>query len=104
MWADQKHDYPSAAWRISYRRRTAAEQLNAAIKNTATGSIDRGWIRLTGLTPLMLWLACRMVVRNQAILTACQARQENPRRAASSHQPRTRKRRRELAGTTAAPP
>ena len=52
----QKHDYPSAAWRISYQRRTAAERLNAAIKDTAVNGIDRGWIRLTGITPLMLWL------------------------------------------------
>jgi hypothetical protein len=28
----QKHDYPSQAWRLSYRRRTAAERLNAGIK------------------------------------------------------------------------
>jgi hypothetical protein len=48
----QKHDYPSAAWRTSYRRRTAAERLNAAIKDTATGSIDRGWIPRMGITPL----------------------------------------------------
>jgi hypothetical protein len=52
----------------AHRRR----RLNAAIKDTATGSIDHGWIRLTGVTPLMLWLACLMVVRNQRTLTACQ--------------------------------
>ena len=51
-------------------RRTAAERLNASIKNTATNSIDRGWIRLMGLTPLMLWLACLTAVRNQRILLA----------------------------------
>ena len=98
----QKHDYPSQAWRISYRRRTAAERLNAAIKDTAVNSIDRGWIRLMGVTPLMLWLACLMVVRNQRTLTAFQARQEHDARAAA--QPPTRKRRRQLAGTAAAPP
>jgi len=100
----QKHDYPSQAWRLSYRRRTAAERLNAAIKDTATGSIDRGWIRLTGVTPLMLWLACLIVVRNQRILAACQARQHDARHAASDQQPRARKRRRELAGAAAGPP
>jgi hypothetical protein len=101
----QKHDYPSAAWRRSYRRLTAAERLNAAIKDTATGSIDRGWIRLTGITPLMLWLACMTVVRNQRILTASQARQQDTHRAANTQQqPSTRKRRRELAGAAAAPP
>jgi hypothetical protein len=98
----QKHDYPSAKWRISYRRRTAAERLNAAIKDRAVNSIDRGWIRQTGITPLMLWLTCLMVMRNQRTLAAFQARQENHARAAA--QPRTRKRPRELAGAPAGPP
>jgi hypothetical protein len=92
----QKHDYPSAAWRTSYRRRTAAERLNASIKNPAVNNIDRGWIRLTGLTPLMLWLACLILVRNQRTLAAFQARQQHHARATA--QPLTRKRRRELAG------
>jgi hypothetical protein len=100
----QKHDYPSAAWRTSYQRRTAAERFNAAIKDTATGSIGRGWIRLTGTTPLMLWLACMTAARNQRTLTAWHKRQQHDtRRAASSQAPRTR-RRRELTGTAAAPP
>jgi hypothetical protein len=102
----QKHDYPSQAWRISYRRRTAAERLNAAIKDPAVNSIDRGWIRLTGVTPLMLWLACLMAVRNQRTLHASEARQQDHARraAASGQQPRARKRRRELAGAPAGPP
>ena len=102
----QKHDYPSEAWRISYRRRTAAERLNAAIKDPAANSIDRGWIRLMGLTPLMLWLACLMVVRNQRTLHAFDARQQDDTRraAARGQQPRARKRRRELAGAPAGPP
>jgi hypothetical protein len=98
----QKHDYPSAEWRISYRRRTAAERVNAGIKDTAVNSIDQGWIRQMGLTELMLWLACLMVVRNQHVLAASQARQEHHARAAT--QPRTRKRRRELASAPARPP
>jgi hypothetical protein len=98
----QKHDYPSRAWRISYRRRTAAERLNASIKDTAVNCIDQGWIRQIGLTPLLLWLACLMVVRNQRALAAFQARQQHDARAAA--QPRTRKRRRELAGAPAGPP
>ncbi len=100
----QKHDYPSAGWRTSYQRRTAAERLNATIKDPAVNSIDRGWIRLTGLTPLMLWLACLTAVRNQRILIAWQARQDdNQRRAAAGLPPRTRKRRRALAGTSTGP-
>ncbi len=54
------------------------------------------------VTPLMLWLACLMVVRNQRILTAYQARQEHDARAAA--QPATRKRRRQLISTAAVPP
>ena len=98
----QKHDYPSAAWRISYQRRTAAERLNATIKDPAVNSIDRGWIRQTGLTPLMLWLACLIIVRNQRVLAAFQARQQHHARAAA--QPRSRKRRREPAGPPAGAP
>jgi hypothetical protein len=101
----QKHDYPSRAWRISYQRRTASERLNATIKDTATNNIDRGWIRMAGLTPLMLALTCLIAVRNQRILTAWQNRQhDNARRAASGLPPRTRKLRRELTGTGPAPP
>lgn len=101
----QKHDYLSAAWRTSYARRTAAERLNATIKDTAVNSIDRGWIRLMGPTPLMLWLTCLIVVRNQRALTAFQGRQDHdPRTAASGHQARTRKRRREFTSAAPAPP
>jgi hypothetical protein len=100
----QKHDYPSATWRISYRRRTAAERLNAAIKDPAVNSIDRGWIRQMGVTPLMLWLTCLMVVRNQRTLAAFQARQHDARSAASGQHSRGRKRRRELASAPAGPP
>jgi hypothetical protein len=98
----QKHDYPSHAWRISYRRRTASERLNATIKDTATTSIDRGWIRLTGLTPLLLWLSCLVVVRNQRTLNAFHDRQNHPRPAAA--RPRARRSRRQLAGAGPAPP
>ncbi len=98
----QKHDYPSQAWRISYRRRTAAERLNSAIKDPAASSIDHGWIRLMGLTPLMLWLTCLMVVRNQRALAAFQTRQQHEAHAVA--QPRTRKRRRDLASAPAGPP
>jgi hypothetical protein len=91
----QKHDYPSAAWRRSYTRRTAAERSFATIKDPATTSIARGWTRLTGLTPLMLWTACLLTVRNQRILAAWNKRQqENARRAAAGLPPRTRRKRR----------
>jgi len=91
----QKHDYPSAAWRRSYNRRTAAERGFSTIKDPATSDISRGWIRLTGVAPIMLWAACLLAVRNQRILAAHQARQDdNARRAANGLPPRTRKKRR----------
>jgi hypothetical protein len=98
----QKHDYPSAEWRASYTRRTAAERVNAGIKDPAVNSIDQGRIRQMGITELMLWLACLMVVRNQRTLATFQAWQEHHARAAA--RPRSRKRRRELAGAPAGPP
>jgi hypothetical protein len=98
----QKHDYPSAQWRASYARRTAAERFNASIKDPALNSIDQGWIRLTGLAPLLLWLSCLVVVRNQRTLNAFQDRQH--RQSAAAARPRARKRRRELPGAPAGPP
>jgi len=91
----QKHDYPSREHRRSYARRTGAERTFATAKDPATNNITHGWCRLMGLTPLTLWLACLLAVRNQRILTAWDARQhENARRAAAGLPPRTRHRRR----------
>ena len=102
----QKHDYPSAAHRRSYARRTGAERTFATIKDPATTSIARGWCRLTGLTPITLWIACLLPVRNQRILNAFDTRQaDNARRAAAGLPPKTRKRRRRtLASLATAPP
>ena len=84
----QKHDYPSAAWRRSYARRTGAERGFATVKDPATNDIARGWCRLMGLTPLMLFTTTLLVVRNQRILHAWNARQqENQRRAAAGPAP-----------------
>ena len=89
----QKHDYPSAAHRRSYARRTGAERTFSTAKDPASNNIARGWTRLMGLAPLMLWLACLMAVRNQRILIAWDARQDdNARRAAAGLPPRTRRR------------
>jgi hypothetical protein len=99
----QKHDYPSAAWRRSYARRTAAERIFATAKDPATNDTVRGWCRLAGLTPLTLFTAVLLAVRNQRILAAWNARQEeNARRAAKGQPPRTRRRRRKTPA--AAPP
>ena len=100
----QKHDYASAAWRRSYARRTGAERGFATAKDPATNTISRGWCRLMGLTPLMLFTATLLIVRNQRILAAWTARQEQTqRRAAAGLPPKTRRRRRKtLAILTAA--
>jgi hypothetical protein len=102
----QKHDYPSAAHRKSYARRTGAERTFSTAKDPASNNITRGWTRLMGLAPLMLWLPCLLAVRNQRILTAWDTRQtDDARRAAAGLPPRTRRRRRKtLASLAAAAP
>jgi hypothetical protein len=102
----QKHDYPSAAHRRSYARRTGAERGFATAKDPATNDISRGWCRLMSLAPLMLFTATLLITRNQRILTAWNARQEeNKRRAAAGLPPKTRRRRRKtLAELTATEP
>jgi hypothetical protein len=104
--AFQKHDYPSAAWRRSYARRTGAERGFATVKDPAANDISRGWCRLMGPAPLMLFTAVLLVARNQRILAAWNARREQTqRRAAAGLPPKTRKRRRKtLAGLAAGPP
>jgi hypothetical protein len=100
----QKHDYPSQAHRQSYARRTSAERGFATIKDPATSDISRGWCRLMGLAPLMLLATTLLIVRNQRILTAWNARQDdNARRAAKGLPPRTRRRRRKTPAAPAAP-
>jgi hypothetical protein len=99
----QKHDYPSAAHRRSYARRTGAERGFATAKDPATNNISRGWCRLMGLAPLMLFATTLLIVRNQRILTAWNARQaENARRAAAGLPPKTRRRRRSTLAALAA--
>jgi hypothetical protein len=102
----QKHDYPSAAHRRSYARRTGAERGFSTAKDPASNTIARGWCRLMGLAPLMLFTATLLIVRNQRILAAWNTRQEETqRRAAKGLPPKTRKRRRKtLAGLAARPP
>ncbi|HET9969053.1 MAG TPA: hypothetical protein VFQ68_12535 [Streptosporangiaceae bacterium] len=103
----QKHDYPGPAWRRSYARRSAAERGFATVKDPAAGNdTARGWCRLTGTAPLMLFTAALLAVRNQRILGSWNARQEDSaRRAAKGLPPKTRKRRRRtLAALAAAAP
>ena len=102
----QKHDYPSrpgaaptpaAAGRARLRHRQGPRQQHH----------HRGWCRLMGLAPLTLFTVTLLVVRNQRILAAWNARQEeNARRAARGLPPKTRRRRRKTltATASAAPP
>jgi hypothetical protein len=102
----QKHDCPSRAHRRSYARRTGAERGFATAKDPASNDISRGWCRLMGLTPQMLFVTTLLIARNQRILHAWNTRQEeNTRRAAAGLPPKTRKRRRKtLAGLATRPP
>jgi hypothetical protein len=76
------------------------------VKDPAGNDTSRGWCRLTGLTPLMLFTATLLVVRNHRITAAWNTRQEDKaRRAAKGLPPKTRRRRRKtLTALTAAPP
>jgi hypothetical protein len=58
-----------------------------------------------GLAPPTLAVTCLLVIRNQRILTAWNARQEeNARRATAGLPPKTRKRRRKTLASLTAPP
>jgi hypothetical protein len=101
----QKHDYPSQAHRRSYGRRSAAERTFSTVKDPASNDISRGWCRLMGLTPIALFAGCLLIVRNQRILSAYNARQDqNTQRAAAGLPPKTRRRRRKTLTSLAAGP
>ncbi len=105
----QKHDYPSAAHRRSYARRSAAERTFATVKDPAANNLNKGWCRLMGLTPIALFTATALIARNLRVADAFTARQaENQRRAATGLAPKQRKRRRhtaqDLITTANAPP
>ncbi|MDQ6775497.1 MAG: hypothetical protein M3071_04575 [Actinomycetota bacterium] len=104
----QKHDYPSAAHRRSYARRSAAERTFSTIKDPATNDLSRGWCRIMGLTAIALFTATTLIARNLRIHDAFTAREaENERRAANGLPPKHRKRRRtttnDLTGQSAPP-
>jgi hypothetical protein len=99
----QKHDYPSAAWRASYARRSGAERSYSTLKDPASNNINRGWCRLTGLTPILLFLTATTIARNLRVQDSFEARQaENTRRATAGRPPRTRRRQRKTISDLAA--
>jgi hypothetical protein len=104
----QKHDYPSAAHRVSYNRRSSAERTFSTIKDPATNDINKGWCRITGLTAIALFTATVLIARNLRTTDAFAARQaENERRAANGLPPKQRRRRRtttnDLTATASTP-
>jgi hypothetical protein len=90
----QRHDYPGPAWRRSYARRSAAERTFSTIKDPATTDTTRGWCRLMGLTPITLFLACAVIVRNQRVVEAFETRQTTAAQRISAGKPPTTRRRR----------
>ena len=90
----QKHDYPSAAHRRSFARRTAVERSYSTMKDPASTDVTR-WCRVMGLSAISLLLACAVVARNVRIANAFEERQcENGRRRRAGLEPKSRQRRR----------
>lgn len=106
----QKHDWPSAAHRRSYARRSAAERSFSTIKDPATNDISaKGWCRIAGLSGTSLFLACLFVVRNIRVADAFSARKADEARRQACGLPARRRRRRrqtlsDLLGAANAPP
>lgn len=105
----QKHDYPSAQHRASYKRRTGVERAFATLYDRAGNDLSRGHCRTTGLTATALLTATVVIARNTRIQDTFNARQaENARRAIHGLPPRQRQRRRQtttdLIAATNSPP
>jgi hypothetical protein len=93
-----KHDYPSAAHRRSYTRRSGAERTYSTVKDPATNDLSRGSCRVMGLTAIALFTASVFIARNLPIADSFAARQaEDQRRLATGLPPKQRKRRRQTA-------
>jgi len=101
----QHHDYPSAAHRRSYGRRSGAERANSRLKDPAGINVSaRGWCKLLGLVPLSLFLACACVVVNFSLVDAFEAKEADRARRAGTPVPRPRRRRRRTLADLAASP
>ena len=102
----QKHDYPSAAHRRSYARRSGAERSNSRVKDPAGINIDvRGWCKLMGVAPLSIFLACACVVVNFGLIDCFETHKaEQAARTALGPPPRRRRRRTTLAALVAPAP
>ena len=102
----QKHDYPSAAWRRSYARRTGAERGFATAKDPATNDISPRLVPPDGPGPpdaVHRDAAHRPQPAHPGSLERPAGRNPAPRGRRAP--PKTRKRRRKtLAGLAAGPP
>ena len=77
----QRHDYPSAAHRRSYGRRSGAERANSRLKDPAGINVSaRGWCKQMGLVPFSLFLACACVVVNFDLVDSFEAQQADQAR------------------------
>ena len=89
----QKHDYPSPEHRASYNRRTAAERVNASIKDPATTNLARGFCRLTNLAAIALFTATTIIARNLRTADTHATRQAEHQRRPNDCRPARRRRR-----------
>jgi hypothetical protein len=76
----QRHDYPSAAHRRSYNRRTAVERSFSSVKVPGGIDLRRGSCRLLGRTPNLIVFACAMAVRNLRTVASFERAQESRQR------------------------
>jgi hypothetical protein len=90
----QKHSFPSATHRSSYKRRTAAERSYASLCDPSVGGIRRGWSRLFGLAKNTVMYALAAVVRNMRIADSFErTRAKEERRKSTGGSPTKRRRR-----------
>ena len=71
------------------RRRSAVEHSNSHLDDPARINLDvRGWCKLTGLTPLALFVACASVVVNLGLVDAFEAHELEEAGRSTPRQPR----------------
>jgi hypothetical protein len=106
-WAEPDSGWPPGLWQVPYLS-SATPGSNAPSSWLQGSNCQRfayGLLALFGLAcPLMLCLACLMAVRNQRILFAWQARQDDDQRCAAKGQPSRTRKRRALADAAPAAP
>ena len=78
--------------------------VNSTLKDPATNDISRGWCRLGGLAPILIFLAAATVARNLRVSDAFDTRAaDDARRLAAGMAPRTRRRKSGADALGAAP-